>query len=225
MRTTSGRTSALVVICVTLATACNGAIAPSSSSSTSTGDPDGAPPATPAKGGGVCCPITASAGCSPQGDLGGWAASASDCTASSVFDGDPYTQVTDDHGCPALRAGGGTRHCGEIDPRPPSAGDYGSACVVASDCIAFVAPTCDLPTCSCPLAAIATKDAARYGKDLATYRARCEELHPGTICNGACRYSTGTACCGGVCVLEDMASVECLNGGVADAGLSDAGRD
>ncbi len=65
---------------------------------------DSSPPvdAIAADGGGVCCPLTASAGCSPQGYYGGWAMNASDCRSQSSFDGCPFTSGTDSHGCAVL---------------------------------------------------------------------------------------------------------------------------
>lgn len=57
---------------------------------------------SPSPGGGVCCPLTASPGCSPNGDFGGWAASAAECREQSAFDGCPFVKKTDARGCPVI---------------------------------------------------------------------------------------------------------------------------
>jgi hypothetical protein len=69
---------------------------------------------TPAPGGGVCCPLTASAGCSPNGYFGGWAASSGDCKQESAFDGCPFLQKTDSHGCAVIVEESCTTMCGVI---------------------------------------------------------------------------------------------------------------
>ena len=74
--------------------------------------PDGGPPATAADGGGVCCPLTASEGCSSIGYFGGWASSGSQCVSTSTFDGPPQRVFVDDHGCRVLRADLTAPYCG-----------------------------------------------------------------------------------------------------------------
>jgi hypothetical protein len=75
--------------------------------------PDGGPPATPADGGGVCCPLTASEGCASVGFFGGWAQNGSQCVSSSSFDGAPERVFVDDHGCRILRPDTTQPFCGQ----------------------------------------------------------------------------------------------------------------
>lgn len=108
----------------------------SSSSSSSTPDHDsgtdsalGEGGATAADGGGVCCPITNDI-CS-GGPAGGWAASASQCTAMIGADG-YYSETTDSHGCPLIEQPGAMTHCCGCPPMGDSgAGD--AATDAASD--------------------------------------------------------------------------------------------
>lgn len=65
--------------------------------------------------GGVCCPITASEGCSGVDvSIGGWASSMAACTTTTWFDGYPMTRMTDEHGCPVLRENRNTTPCGSV---------------------------------------------------------------------------------------------------------------
>lgn len=65
--------------------------------------------------GGVCCPITASEGCSGVDvSLGGWASSMAACTTTTWFDGYPMTRMTDEHGCPVLRENRDATRCGTV---------------------------------------------------------------------------------------------------------------
>lgn len=57
---------------------------------------------TVADGGGVCCPLTASPGCSPNGYFGGWAATHAGCLTQQVYDGCPFMTSVDSHGCAVL---------------------------------------------------------------------------------------------------------------------------
>jgi hypothetical protein len=65
--------------------------------------------------GGVCCPITASEGCSGVDvSIGGWASSMAACTTTTWFDGYPMTRMTDEHGCPVLRENRDATQCGSV---------------------------------------------------------------------------------------------------------------
>lgn len=64
--------------------------------------------------GGVCCPITASSGCSGVDVyIGGWAPSMADCHTTTWFDGYPMTPTTDARGCPVLREDRTQTPCGQ----------------------------------------------------------------------------------------------------------------
>lgn len=64
--------------------------------------------------GGVCCPITASSGCSGVDVyIGGWAASMGECRPTTWFDGYPMTPMTDEHGCSVLREDRTQTPCGQ----------------------------------------------------------------------------------------------------------------
>jgi hypothetical protein len=69
---------------------------------------------TPSPGGGVCCPLTATSGCSPHGYFGGWAASSGDCKEDTAFDGCPFAKQTDSHGCAVIVEESCTTMCGVI---------------------------------------------------------------------------------------------------------------
>ena len=78
---------------------------PTGDGNTATPMSDGSVASTPAPdGNGVCCPITALAGCeTPPGDWGGWASSSSQCVVGpGQADGPPVVTRTDSHGCPEL---------------------------------------------------------------------------------------------------------------------------
>jgi hypothetical protein len=101
--------SLTLVGCGSVADDAKGDASTSETSSTDTGAET-----TPARGGGVCCPLTASTGCSPHGYFGGWAASNADCREDSAFDGCPFVEQTDSHGCAVLVAASCTTMCGVI---------------------------------------------------------------------------------------------------------------
>jgi hypothetical protein len=98
------------------------------------GFPDGA---TPADGGGVCCPINGSPPCGCAGG-GGWAATASACLQGGACDA-WFDTTIDSHGCVALV--GNTSKCCGCPIRDASADapvDAGTAsCTSASQCRLF----------------------------------------------------------------------------------------
>ena len=95
--------------------ACGGRAA---SEGTSDGGPE-AGQATPASGGGVCCPITRTPCACDDSGSGGWAASAADCIATACRATARSASCTDDHGCPAIGTGDnvpGAACCGCFPP-------------------------------------------------------------------------------------------------------------
>ncbi len=82
--------------------------------STDVSSTDSTAETTPAPGGGVCCPLTATTGCSPSGYFGGWAASAADCKEQTAYDGCPFVKQTDSHGCAVIEEPACTNRCGAV---------------------------------------------------------------------------------------------------------------